>query len=240
MAGRAVLELEAVRHRYGTGGAEVLALDGVDLAVGPGEVVAVFGPSGSGKTTLLHLAAGLEHPSEGRVLFEATDLAGLSEAERSALRRRRLGVVFQFFNLVPALTAVENVALTLRFDGVAAGDASERAREALARVGVEHRRGHLPGELSGGEMQRVAVARAIVAQPALLLADEPTGSLDSRNGDLVLELIASLARERDIAVLLASHDGRAAKHADRVLTMRDGSLAAPAPAGEPARDVALA
>jgi ABC-type lipoprotein export system ATPase subunit len=219
-----IVRLEHVSKLYGDDEHSVQALKDADLEITSHEFVVFFGPSGSGKTTLLQLAGGLDLPSKGRVYFRGADLALIPSADLLALRRREIGFVFQFFNLVEGLDAIENVALPLRFDGVRWREAEQRALHVLSSVGLDHRRHHLPNELSGGEMQRVAVARALVAEPALLLADEPTGNLDSQNGESLLELLAELSRAHGTSVALASHDPRAADHADRVLTLRDGRV----------------
>jgi putative ABC transport system ATP-binding protein len=200
----------------------VVALDGIDLEVASGEFVAVVGPSGCGKSTLLHLLAAIDRPTSGEVLVEGRDLAALPESERTLYRRRDVGLVFQFFNLLPHLDVAENVALPRRLDGRA--DAPERARDLLVRVGLAHRAAAHPYELSGGEMQRVAIARALVTGARLLLADEPTGNLDSRNGEQVLERLEEVRRERGVTLLLATHSDAAARRADRVVEMRDGRL----------------
>jgi len=200
----------------------VVALDGIDLEVSSGEFVAVVGPSACGKSTLLHLLAAIDRPTSGEVLVEGRDLAALPESERTLYRRRDVGLVFQFFNLLPHLDVAENVALPRRLDGRA--DASERARDLLVRVGLAHRAAAHPYELSGGEMQRVAIARALVTGARLLLADEPTGNLDSRNGEQVLERLEEVRRERGVTLLLATHSDAAARRADRVVEMRDGRL----------------
>ena len=201
----------------------VVALDGIDLEVASGEFVAIVGPSGCGKSTLLHLLAAIDRPTSGEVLVDGRDLAAMPESERTLYRRRDVGLVFQFFNLLPHLDVAENVALPRRLDGRA--DASERARDLLARVGLAHRAAAHPYELSGGEMQRVAIARALVTGARLLLADEPTGNLDSRNGEQVLERLEEVRRERGVTLLLATHSDAAARRADRVIEMRDGRLA---------------
>jgi putative ABC transport system ATP-binding protein len=200
----------------------VVALDGIDLEVASGEFVAVVGPSGCGKSTLLHLLAAIDRPTSGEILVDGRDLAALPESERTLYRRRDVGLVFQFFNLLPHLDVAENVALPRRLDGRA--DASDRARDLLARVGLAHRAAAHPYELSGGEMQRVAIARALVTGARLLLADEPTGNLDSRNGEQVLERLEEVRRERGVTLLLATHSDAAARRADRVVEMRDGRL----------------
>ncbi len=219
-----MLELEHVRKHYVSPGSVVRAVDDVSLTIGGRELVAIFGPSGSGKTTLLLLAAGLLRPTAGRVGFGGRDLATMAKHELLSYRRNQLGFVFQDFNLVSGLTAQENVAIPLLLRGTDHRGAHRRALEALGAVGLARRRGHTPSKLSGGERQRVAIARALVGEPRLVLADEPTGNLDSETGDAVLDLLSGLCRERGTAALLVTHDARAADYADRVLTMRDGTL----------------
>jgi putative ABC transport system ATP-binding protein len=199
-----MIALRGVRKVYGRGETEVCALDGVSLDVPAGQFVAVMGPSGSGKSTLLHL----------------------SDDDITIFRRRRIGFVFQFFNLLPGLTAEENVALPLLLDGRGRRAVQPAVEEALARVGLGSRRRHRPDELSGGEMQRVAIARALVIEPALILADEPTGNLDSRTGEQILALIRDANQRRGATVLLVTHDARAASYATRTVTMRDGTIVA--------------
>jgi putative ABC transport system ATP-binding protein len=210
-----------VRKVYEGAGA-VVALHGVDLEVPSGEFLAVVGPSGCGKSTLLHLLGGIDRPSSGEIRVAGRDLGRLPEAERTLYRRREAGLVFQFFNLLPHLDVAENVALPRLLDGHA--DAGERAAELLSRVGVAHRAAAHPYELSGGEMQRVAIARALVTGARLLLADEPTGNLDSRNGEQVLELLDTIRRERGVTLVLATHSADAAGRADRVIELRDGRI----------------
>ncbi|MBI1914171.1 MAG: ABC transporter ATP-binding protein [Planctomycetes bacterium] len=209
---------------FDSGEARVEALRGVDLSVRRGEFVSVMGPSGSGKSTLLHLVGGLDLPTEGTVRVEGTDLAMLKDDALTLLRRRRIGFVFQAFNLIDVLTAEENVALPLLIDGVAEAEAHRRAAEGLEQVGIGHRRGHWPGKLSGGEQQRVAIARALVTGPLLLLADEPTGNLDSATGDQVLALLRRLADEQRQTILMVTHDARQAARADRLVRLRDGRV----------------
>lgn len=219
-----VLEARGLKKVYGEGEARVDALRGVDLAVAPGEMVAIMGPSGSGKSTLLALLGGVEVPTEGHVLLEGVDLASLSDDERTLLRRRRIGFVFQSFNLLPILTALENVALPLELDGVSSAEARARALDMLALVGMESRHHHLPSHLSGGEQQRVAVARALVIQPAILLADEPTGNLDSVNGQRLTALLRRLVDEHRQTIVMVTHDLEVASHADRIIHIRDGQV----------------
>jgi putative ABC transport system ATP-binding protein len=210
---------------YGEGEAAVRALRGVDLAIPRGELVAVMGPSGSGKSTLLHLVGGLDTPTAGEVRVGGVSLGGLSDTELTLLRRRRMGFVFQFFNLLPTLSAEENVALPLMLAGESPGAHRERIGGLLALVGLERRSGHLPQELSGGEQQRVAIARALVTRPEVVLADEPTGNLDTATGEEVLGLLRRSSAELGQTLVMVTHDpAAAASVADRVLFMRDGAL----------------
>jgi len=214
---------ESVSREYRRGrdgGTRVVAVDGVSLAVTPGTFLAVTGPSGSGKSTLLHLLASLDTPSSGRVLLAGTDTAATSERQRTRLRLEHVGVVFQRFHLLPSLTARSNVALPLVERGVPKRRRHERAEDLLARVGLADRVDHRPGELSGGEQQRVAVARALVDDPDLLVADEPTGELDSETGRVVLDLLGEVAEDR--AVVVASHDPAVGERADRHVALLDG------------------
>jgi putative ABC transport system ATP-binding protein len=198
------------------------ALAGAGLAVDGGEIVAVMGPSGSGKSTLLHCLAGIVRPDAGRVEFAGRDVTAMSDAERSALRRREFGFVFQFGQLVPELPCVENVALPLRLEGVRRREATRRAVEWLRRLEVADVAGARPGEVSGGEGQRVAVARALVGEPRVVFADEPTGALDSLNGERVMTLLTAAARESGAAVVLVTHEPRVAAYSDREVVVRDG------------------
>jgi ABC-type lipoprotein export system ATPase subunit len=216
-----LLRFESVSKRYTAGTRDVVALDGVSLSVSEGELVALVGKSGSGKSTLLHLAGGLDVADAGTVHLGERDLGALAIAERSKLRRREIGFVFQLFHLIPTLTVLENVDLPLLLDGARRG---ERGRELLERVGLGPRADHLPGELSGGEMQRAAVARALVARPKLLLADEPTGNLDSATGEDVLRLLREEVRQEGTALLMVTHDEDAAARADRVHRLVDGRI----------------
>ena len=216
------LSFRAVTKIY-PGGQQVLALDGLDLEIGAGEFVALVGESGSGKSTLLHLAAGIDRPTSGEIRVGARDVGGLPERELVLYRRREVGLVFQFFNLLPHLTVRENVELPRRLDGGA--DAAARASELLERVGLRARAEAHPYELSGGEKQRVAIARALGSGARLLLADEPTGNLDSRNGEGVLALLDEVRRERGVTLVLATHSSAAASRADRTVRLKDGRVA---------------
>jgi putative ABC transport system ATP-binding protein len=219
-----MLELQSARKYYSTDAGDVRAVDDISLAIDAGELVALFGPSGSGKTTLLLLAAGLLRCDSGAVRFEDRDVGTLSKAEVLEYRRTKLGFVFQNFNLVPGMNAEENTMLPLLLQGVHRREASRRALAGLQSVGLLARASHPPAKLSGGEQQRVSIARALIGEPKLILADEPTGNLDSETGDAVLELLSSLPRERQVAMILVTHDARVANYADRVLAMRDGKL----------------
>jgi putative ABC transport system ATP-binding protein len=221
-----VIEARGVWKVYGAGEAAVQALRGIDLCVSPGEFLAIMGPSGSGKSTLLHVLAGIEPPTAGQVFFDGQDLALLSDQQRTVLRRRQMGFIFQSFNLLPSVTAEENVSLPLLLDGVKATEARRRAREALEVVDLASQRGRLPGKLSGGEQQRVAVARALVIRPTVLFADEPTGSLDSVNGRRVMELLRQRVDEHRQTIVAITHDAAVAAEADRVLHLRDGLIEA--------------
>ena len=217
----AVLELRAVSRVHGQGAAQVHALREVDLVVRPGELVAVMGPSGSGKSTLLTIAGGLDSPTSGEVLVEGEPLGGMSRGQVAALRRRSLGYVFQDLNLVPTLTAVENVMLPLELDGERSSAARRAARTSLEQVGVDDLADRFPDEMSGGQQQRVAIARALVGDRRLVLADEPTGALDSETGEAVLRVLRARV-DGGAAGLLVTHEARHAAWADRVVFLRDG------------------
>jgi len=217
----AAVELRQVSMVYGAGAAEVHALREVDLVVEAGELVAVMGPSGSGKSTLLTIAGSLEDPTSGEVLIDGIALSGISRNERARMRRRVIGYVFQDFNLLSGLTAAENVTLPLELDGVSAKAARSRGLDALASLGLADRAGSFPDDLSGGERQRVAIARALVGERHVLLADEPTGALDSANGESVMRLLRT-ASERGVAGIIVTHDAQLASWADRVVFLRDG------------------
>jgi putative ABC transport system ATP-binding protein len=226
-----VIEARGLVRSYPGDGSPVRAVDGVDLAVEAGEAVSVMGPSGCGKSTLLHLLGGLDRPDAGELYLGGQRVDGLSETQWSVFRRRAVGFVFQAFHLVDELTAVENVELPALLVGVSRRAARRRALELLDRLGVAGRAGHLPDRLSGGEQQRVAVARALLNQPLVLLADEPTGNLDSRATGDILRLFGELGRAGQ-ALLVVSHDARVAATADRLLTMRDGAIVAQTRLGE--------
>jgi len=213
-----------VHKSYGPRDAPSVALDGVSFTIEPGSFVSLVGPSGSGKTTLLNLVAGLDVPDRGRVLVDGRDLATLRDAELSHLRLRLIGFVFQAFNLIPSLNVEQNVAWPLEFAGVRRDEVRARTAAALESVGVGDRARRYPGELSGGEQQRVAVARAIVTRPRLLLADEPTGNLDSHTGRVILDLLRRLNQDEHVTVLMVTHNLFAASYGDRTLELRDGVI----------------
>ncbi|WOQ18236.1 ABC transporter ATP-binding protein [Raineyella sp. W15-4] len=219
---RTIVRTEGLTKVYGAGDSEVRALDGVDISVSPGEFVTVMGPSGCGKSTLLNMLGGLDTPTSGRVLVDGNDLTTLPDDRLTELRRRRIGFVFQSFNLIPVLDAVENAALPLTLDG--ADDADERATRWLVRVGLADRLHNRPDELSGGQQQRVAVARALSTDPALVLADEPTGNLDSKSATEIAELLQQVAAEWHRSVLMVTHDPRIASYAQRLILMNDGRV----------------
>jgi len=231
----ALLVAEGVRKVYRSGEIEVEALAGLDLTVQQGELVAVMGPSGSGKTTLLNCLSGLDDISAGRVLVSGQDLFAMSDAARTSHRATSMGFVFQAFNLIPVFTAAENVELPLLLGGVGARRARRRAVEMLDRVGLGHRTGHRPNELSGGEQQRVTIARALASRPAIVWADEPTGNLDTHTADQVVELLHELNRRDGQTIVLVTHDPAIGESAGRLVRMRDGRLV-----GDERRQPALA
>jgi putative ABC transport system ATP-binding protein len=219
-----LIQAENLTKVYGTGDTAVVALDHVKLIVNPGEFVAVMGPSGCGKSTLLHLLGGLDRPSEGDVSIDGQPLAKLSDNAISQLRRRKIGYVFQFFNLIPILSSLENASLPLMLDGANAAQTKQKATEWLTKVGLEHRLASRPDQLSAGQQQRVAIARALIADPVLVLADEPTGNLDTKSADEIAELLKQVAKTWGRAVLMVTHDPRIAAYADRIVFLKDGKI----------------
>ncbi len=219
-----MIRLERVEKVYTLGGTDVRAVGGVTLAISEGEFVALVGPSGCGKTTLLNLMAGIDRPTSGEVWLDEERLDRLPDDRLTRIRRTSVGIVYQFFNLLPTLTAWENVALPLLLDGLSAGEIAGRVARQLERVGLTHRARHWPHELSGGEQQRVAIARAVVAEPRAVLADEPTGNLDSVAGGGVLDLLQALNRDRRHTIVLATHSPEAARRAGRIVSLRDGQI----------------
>ncbi len=220
----AIIQARGVRRIYRLEGEEVHALRGVDLDVFRGEYLSIMGPSGSGKSTLFNMIGGLDRPTAGEILLDGKDIASLTERKLAWLRCNRIGYIFQTFNLLPTLTALENVRLPLVFAGVALDEADRRAAETLERVGLGHRLTHRPEELSGGQQQRVACARALVNNPAVVLADEPTGNLDLKTGEEILALLRALQRERGTTVVCATHDMKMLAASDRVVWIRDGQI----------------
>jgi len=221
----AILQAQGLSKNYRMGTSTVNALAEVDLSVEAGEFVAVMGPSGSGKSTLLHLLGGLDRPSSGAVILEGQRLSDLPDRQVTLLRRRKIGFVFQFFNLLPTLSAAENVTLPLLIDHRRPAAYQERVDELLDLVELSDRREHRPDQLSGGEQQRVAIARALVTEPAIVLADEPTGNLDTRSGDEVLRLMRRTCDDHGQTIVMVTHDPRAASHADRIVFLKDGRMA---------------
>lgn len=218
-----MIELRAVSRSYGDG-KTVNALREVSLTIPRGERVAVMGPSGSGKSTLLNMVCGLDDPSGGQVMVDGVDIAALSDDARTRLRREKIGMIFQTFNLLPTLSALENVALPLRLQNVPKREAEQKASEMLKRVSLTDRSTHKPDQMSGGERQRIAIARALIFKPPILLADEPTGNLDSKTGEEILSLLDDLHREFNTTMLLVTHNEEAAWHCDRILRLRDGRI----------------
>jgi putative ABC transport system ATP-binding protein len=221
----ALIDLQGVGRTYRLGGVEVRALHGVTLAIDPGEHVSIMGPSGSGKSTMMNLIGCLDTPSQGHYLLDGTDVGTLSDDRLAEVRGQKIGFVFQTFNLLPRLDAVSNVMLPLAYQGVPARERRRRALFALERVSLAQRAGHRPNELSGGERQRVAIARALVVQPSLLLADEPTGNLDSKVGREILDIFDALNRE-GVTMVVVTHDESVARRARRVIRMKDGTKVA--------------
>jgi len=219
-----IVSIRDLEKRHGEGQRAVWALRGVSFDVLQGEFVTLSGPSGSGKSTLLNLIAGLDAPTSGEVLVDGADVARLSRRQRAELRRRTVAFVFQFFNLLPSLTGRENVAVPLRADRRPRRETSERVERALAAVGIAHRADHYPSEMSGGEMQRIAIARALATDARVILADEPTGNLDSVHGEEILELLKHAAERAGRAIVLVTHDLRAAAYGDRHIVLRDGRI----------------
>lgn len=219
-----IVKTEQLTKVYGQGETQVTALNQLNVEIQRGEFVAVMGPSGCGKSTLLHLLGGLDKPTSGRVLLDGQDLSNMNDDTITQLRRRQIGFIFQFFNLIPVLGAAENAALPLVLDGVKQAVAQSKAAEWLTKVGLGERLANRPDQLSGGQQQRVAIARALIADPALILADEPTGNLDSRAADEIALLLRQISNEWNRTVLMVTHDPRIAAHANRIIFLKDGSI----------------
>jgi putative ABC transport system ATP-binding protein len=224
MPGGAVLAVQDLVKTYRLGDEVVWALNGVSLSIEAGQLVAIMGASGSGKSTLLHLAGGLDLPDSGRVIVEGKDLSSMSDRQRTLFRRRRMGIIFQAYNLLPTLTAAENVAVPLLVDGTPTTEIQKRVEQAIQVVHLEKRMQHRPQALSGGEQQRVAIARALLNDPAVVLADEPTGNLDSVQAEEIWKLLRKLAHELGKTVLMVTHEAAAASYADRAYVLKDGRL----------------
>jgi putative ABC transport system ATP-binding protein len=220
----ALIQTDNLTKIYGAGETAVTALKGVNLRVEPGEFVAVMGPSGCGKSTLLHMLGGLDRPTDGRVTIDGSALAEMKDDDLARLRRKRIGFVFQFYNLIPVLNAAENAALPVILDGVPPAEAEKKAVEWLRKFGLADRHASRPDQLSGGQQQRVAIARALAADPALILADEPTGNLDTRAADEIAALLARVSREFGRAVVMVTHDPRIAAYAGRIVFLKDGAV----------------
>jgi putative ABC transport system ATP-binding protein len=219
-----VLETQQLTKQYRMGTVTVTALDGIDFSVQRGEFIAIMGPSGSGKSTLLHLLGGLDKPTSGEVILAGQPLSRLGDDEITRFRRRKVGFIFQFYNLLPTLTTAENVALPLLIDGQPIGRHRQRLADLLALVNLSDRADHRPDQLSGGQQQRVAIARAFVNDPQIVLADEPTGNLDSRSGAAILELLRRACRDLGATIIMVTHDPRAASYADKVVFLQDGQI----------------
>ena len=219
-----IIHLQQVTKSYDTGPRPILALQGVSLEIRRGEFVAVMGPSGCGKSTMLHLMAGIDRPTSGEIGFEGKPFSAMDETQLTRLRRERVGIVYQLYNLLPHLTLGENVALPLLLAGSPLRDVQQRVAEAIQGLDLTERINHWPHQLSGGEMQRAAVARAVITRPSLLLADEPTGNLDSKAGEAVLTLLQTLNRQEGYTVVLATHSQQAASYAQRIVHLRDGRI----------------
>jgi putative ABC transport system ATP-binding protein len=219
-----IISTQNLTKSFGSGPAAIIALDQVNLSVNNGEFVAIMGPSGCGKSTLLHLMGGLDRPTSGKVFIEGTPIEEMNDDQLTELRRRRIGFVFQFFNLIPVLNALENAALPVTLDGIKPAEAQKKASEWLKRFGLSERLDSRPDQLSGGQQQRVAIARALAAEPSLILADEPTGNLDTRSGDEIAGLLREVVKQYGRTVIMVTHDPRIAAYADRIIFLKDGRV----------------
>lgn len=224
MTGRPIIELQGITRSYGEGEALVKALDGIDLTISTGEFVAIMGPSGSGKSTAMNIIGCLDRPTSGQYRFNGVEIATLDQDQRALLRRHYLGFVFQGYNLLPRTTALENVELPLIYKGVPKAERITRSREALARVGLEGREDHTPSQLSGGQQQRVAIARALAGEPMVMLADEPTGNLDTARSHEIMRLLQQLNRDEGLTIVMVTHEEDMARYASRLVIFTDGRI----------------
>jgi putative ABC transport system ATP-binding protein len=217
-----IIELRDVCKDYGVGEAKVKAICDINLKIKKSENVAIMGPSGCGKSTMLNLIGCLDRPTRGKILIDGKDISNFNDNQLATIRRNKIGFIFQFFNLIPSFTALENVELPMIFSK--ANNRKERAKELLDEVGLKHRANHHPSQLSGGEVQRVAIARALANNPEIILADEPTGNLDSRSGKEIIDILINLNKEKDVTLLIITHDSNIAKHAGKIVKLRDGKI----------------
>lgn len=227
-----ILEADAIEKIYGEGHTRVTALNGLSFQLAKGEFVAVMGASGSGKSTFLNILGGLDSPTAGKVLLDGVELTGLSEKKITLLRRSKIGYIFQFFNLMPTLTVEENIGLPFLISGSKLKEKASTINELINTVGLDKRRAHKPEQLSGGEQQRVAIARALASEPSVILADEPTGNLDSKNGKQILNLLRKCCKDINQTIVMVTHDAKAAAYADRVIFLKDGHLESELTVGE--------
>lgn len=219
-----VIELQNLKKEYDLGPVKLQVLKGINLKIKKSEVVAIMGPSGSGKSTILHMLGILDRPSKGKVIIDGVDVSKLDDDELAKIRREKIGFIFQFFYLIPSLTALKNVELPMTFLGGSVKDKEKKAKELLKMVGLEGRMTHRPSQLSGGESQRVAIARALANDPQIILADEPTGNLDSKSGKEIMEILQKLNKERKVTLIIVTHDSSIAKHAQRIISLKDGMI----------------
>ena len=218
----AVLEVRELTKKYGQGESEVIAIDHVSFSVERGEFVAIIGASGSGKSTLMNMIGGIDHPTSGSVIIEGNDISNMKEDELAIFRRRNLGIIYQFYNLISTLTAEENIALPWKLDG--RKENKKRLEEIMQMLGLENRAKHLPGQMSGGQQQRVSIGRALINEPAFILADEPTGNLDSKTGSEIIDILKHTNQKYNQTILLVTHDEKIALQADRIITIGDGNI----------------
>jgi putative ABC transport system ATP-binding protein len=219
-----IIELQNLEKEYDLGPVKLQVLKGINLKIKKSEVVAIMGPSGSGKSTILHMLGILDRPSKGKVIIDGADVSKLDDDELAKIRREKIGFIFQFFYLIPSLTALKNVELPMTFLGGSVKDKEKKAKELLKMVGLEGRMTHRPSQLSGGESQRVAIARALANDPQIILADEPTGNLDSKSGKEIMEILQKLNKERKVTLIIVTHDSSIAKHAQRIISLKDGMI----------------